>query len=207
VATMPPTPPGGPPAQPPGGGPPAQYPPAYQPHPGQYPQPYPGQYPQTYPGQAYPYGARMPFKRNPMLLVVQVLAILQGILLVLAAAGFVLLGLVANGVFSGVNLHNVNGYNFAGAAFGVFIGVGVVLLILGVLVIIGGVRVGHPSQVARWLLAVFEILLLLGTLSGFSTTGRAAVSSIVALVIEAIILYGLVIDPATYRAFGRKNLP
>jgi hypothetical protein len=148
----------------------------------------------------------MPFKRNPMLIVAQVIAILQGILLVLGAAAFVLLGLAVNGVLSGVNLHNINGYNFADATFGLFIGVGAVLLILGVLVIIGGVRVGHPSQVARWLLVAFEILVVLGTLSGFRTTGNAAVSSIVALVIEAIILYGLVIDPATYRAFARKNL-
>lgn len=148
----------------------------------------------------------MPFKRNPMLIVAQVIAILQGILLLLAAAAFVALALVANGVLSGVNLQNINGYNFASAAFGVFIGVAVVLFILGVLVIIGGVRVGHPSQVARWLLAVFEILLLLGTLGGLRTTGNSAVSSIVALVIEVIVLYGLVIDPATYRAFARKNL-
>jgi hypothetical protein len=202
VAAMPPTPPGGPPppppGAPPGGGPPAQYPPAYQ--------PYPGQYPQPYPGQPYGYQTRMAFKRNPMLIVAQVIAILQGILLVLGAAAFVLLGLAVNGVFSGVNLNNINGYNFAGATFGLFIGVGVVLLILGVLVIIGGVRVGHPSQVARWLLVAFEIILLLGTLSGLRTTGNAAASSIVALVIEVIVLYGLVIDPATYRAFGRKNL-
>jgi hypothetical protein len=149
----------------------------------------------------------VPFKRNAMLIVAQVIAILQGILLVLAAAGFVLLALVANGVLSGVNLNNINGYNFAGAAFGVFIGVGAVLFILGLLVIVGGVRVGHPSQVARWLLAAFEIILLLGTLSGFRTSGNATVSSIVALVIELIVLYGLVIDPATYRAFARKNLP
>jgi hypothetical protein len=203
VAAMPPTPPGGPPAQPPGAppgsGPPAQYPPAYQ--------PYPGQYPQPYPGQPYAYATKQPFKRNAMLLVAQIIAVLQGILLVLAAAAFVLLALVANGVLSGVNLQNINGYNFANAAFGVFIGVAVVLFILGVLVIIGGVRVGHPSQVARWLLAAFEILLLIGSVSSLRTTGNAAVSSIVALVIEVIVLYGLVIDPATYRAFARKNLP
>ncbi len=188
---QPPPPPSGTPAAQPG---PAAYPPA--------PQPY-----APYPAQPYAYGARMPFKRNAMLIVAQVLAILQGILVLLAAAGAILVGVAANGLLSGVNLHNVNGYNFAGAATGVFIGAGVVLLIIGILVIVGGVRVGHPSQVARWLLAAWEILVLLGTLNGLRVnTGNGVVGSIVALVIEALILYGLVIDPATYRAFARKNL-
>ena len=158
----------------------------------------------------------MPFRRNAMLVFAQVLVIIQGSLGVLVGLAVILLGIVANGAISGLNLHNVNGYNFAGAATSVLIVIGVVLLVLFIFVIIGGVRVGHPSQVARWLLAAFEILLLLGTISsltrqatgnGIGTgTGNGPAGSIVALVIEGLILYGLIIDPATYRAFARKNL-
>jgi hypothetical protein len=202
---QPPQPPSGPPSGPPGGGPPSGSPAA----PPGYPQPYPQQ---PYAAQPYGYvpGARLPFRRNAMLVLAQVLVIIQGSLGVLVGLGVILLGIVANGAISGLNLHNVNGYNFAGAATGVLIAVGVVLLVLFIFVIIGGVRVGHPSQVARWLLAAFEILALLGTISSLSRqtagTGNGPVGSIVALVIEGLILYGLIIDPATYRAFARKNL-
>ncbi len=201
---QPPQPPSGPPSGPPTGSPAA--PPGY-------PQPYPQQ---PYAAQPYGYvpGARLPFRRNAMLVLAQVLVIIQGCLGVLVGLAVILLGIVANGAISGLNLHNVNGYNFAGAATGVLIAIGVVLLVLFIFVIIGGVRVGHPSQVARWLLAAFEILALLGTISsltrqttGIGTgTGNGPVGSIVALVIEGLILYGLIIDPATYRAFARKNL-
>jgi len=211
---QPPQPPSGPPSGPPAGGPPSGSPagpPGYQ-------QPYPQPYPQQpYAAQPYGYvpGARLPFRRNAMLVLAQVLVIIQGSLGVLVGLGVILLGIAANGAISGLNLHNVNGYNFAGAATGALIAIGVVLLVLFIFVIVGGVRVGHPSQVARWLLAAFEILLLLGTISslarqstgGIGTgTGNGPVGSIVALVIEGLILYGLIIDPATYRAFARKNL-
>jgi hypothetical protein len=144
-----------------------------------------------------------------MLILAQVLAIIQGCFGVLLGLGVILLGIAAGGAISGFNLHNVNGVDIATTATGVLIAVGVILLVISIFVIIGGVRVGHPSQVARWLLAAFEILLLIGTVQGFTVrnaSGNGAVSSIVALVIEGLILYGLIIDPATYRAFSRKNL-
>ena len=209
MASYPPPPgqPPQPPSGPPTGGPPSGYPAA----PPGYPQPYPQQ---PYAAQPYGYapGARLPFRRNAMLILAQVLVIIQGCLGVLAGLAFILLGIAANGAISGLNLNNVNGYNFAGAATGVLIAIGVVLLVLFTFVIIGGVRVGHPSQVARWLLAAFEILVLLGTVSSLtrqasvSVNGNGTVSTIVALVFEGLILYGLIIDPATYRAFARKNL-
>jgi hypothetical protein len=201
---QPPQPPSGPPGGPPTGGPPSGYPAA----PPGYPQPYPQQ---PYAAQPYGYvpGARLPFKRNAMLVLAQVLAIIQGCLGILLGLGVILLGIAVGGGISGLNLHDVNGYNFAGAATGVLIAVGVILLMISIFVIIGGVRVGHPSQVARWLLAVFEILLLIGSVQSLTirnVNGNGAVSSIVALVIEGLILYGLILDPATYRAFARKNL-
>lgn len=206
-----PTPPSQPPQGPPGA-PPSAPPSGYPAAPG-----YPPAYGQSYPGQSYaaqPYvaGPRLPIKRNAMLILAQVLAIIQGVFGILIAAGLVLLGLALNGAISGIDLHNVSGYNFANGAAGFLFGFAVVLLVISVLVIIAAVRTGHPSQVARWLLAAFEILLFIGTLQGllvrttFSSNGNGVVGSIVVLVIEGLVIYGLVIDPATYRAFARKNL-
>jgi hypothetical protein len=207
---QPPQPPSGPPGGPPTGGPPSGYPagpPGYQ-------QPYPQQpyAQQPYAAQPYGYspGGRRPFRRNAMLVFAQVLVIIQGCFGVLGSALVILVGIALNGAFSGVDLHNINGLNLAGAASGFLIGAGVVGLVLSTLVIIGGVRVGHPSQVARWLLAAFEILALLSAISSLAQpprgSGSGTVTSIVLLVIAAVVLYGLIIDPATYRAFARKNL-
>jgi hypothetical protein len=94
----------------------------------------------------------------------------------------------------------------------------VAVLIIAILVIIAGIRAGHPSEVARWLLAVWEIvafLTILAALSGgglglgFLTLLAAAAGGVgfapvyVVLVIEALIVYGLVIHPATNQAFAR----
>lgn len=200
MASMPPPPnqPPLPPSGPPSGSPAA---------PAGYQQPYAAPYPAAQP-YGYTPGGHLPIRRNAMLILAQVLVIIQGILGLLLGVLFILLGVAANSLFSGLNLHNVNGYNIANAATGVFIGVGVVLIILFLFVIIGGVRVGRPSQIARWLLAAFEILLLLGSIESLARgTNNGVAGSIVAIVIEALILYGLIIDPATYRAFARKNLP
>lgn len=200
---QPPQPPSAPPLGPPTGYPAAGAPPQY------------GQsYPQPFTAQPYVPTPHMPIKRNPMLILAQVLAIIQGSLGILVAIGLVFLGLALNGAFSGIDLHNVNGFNFAGGAAGVLFGVAVVALVVSVLVIIAAVRTGHPSQVARWLLAAFEILAFIGSLQGlvarstFNSNGNGSgvIYSIVVLVIEGLIIYGLIIDPATYRAFGRRNL-
>lgn len=206
---QPPQPPSGPPGGPPSGGPPSGYPagpPGYQ-------QPYPQPYPQQpYAAQPYGYapGGRRPFRRNAMLILAQVLVIIQGTFGVFGSALVILVGIALNGAFSGVDLHNINGLNLAGVTSGFLIGAGVVGIVLSILVIIGGVRVGHPSQVARWLLAAFEILALLSAISSLTRpirgSGSGTVTSIVLLVLAALALYGLIVDPATYRAFARKNL-
>lgn len=199
--SQPPQPPTAPPSAPPTGYPAAGYPPAY------------GQsYPQTYAAQPYTPTPHMPIKRNFMLILAQTLAIIQGALGVLLGLGFIFLGIAAGGVISSINLHNVNGFNLAGAATGVLIGVGVVALIISILVIIAAVRTGHPSQVARWLLAAFEVLGFIGSLQALlartsvGSNSNGVIYTVVILVIEGLIIYGLVIDPATYRAFARKNI-
>ncbi|HYL70746.1 MAG TPA: hypothetical protein VEY89_05535 [Candidatus Dormibacteraeota bacterium] len=210
--TPPSQPPQGPPYGPPGA-PPSAPPTGYPAAPG-----YPPAYGQSYTGQPYaaqPYvaGPRLPIKRNAMLILAQVLAIIQGVLGILLAAGLVLLGLALNGAISGIDVHNVNGFDFANGAAGFLFGFAVVVLVVSVLVIIAAVRTGHPSQVARWLLAAFEILLFIGSLQGLllrttvNGNGGSVIYSIVVLVIEGLVIYGLIIDPATYRAFARKNLP
>ena len=201
-----PPPPSEPPPPPPPPGSPATTPSGAHPY-----APQPSAQP-PYTAQPYGYGAvaeRRPFRRNPSLLLAQVLLIIQGILGLLFGAALILLAVAGNRFFSNINLHNVNGVDVIGAATSVLIGAGIVAIVIAILVIFGAVRVGRPSQVARWLLAIFEVLVLLGTLNGLQTAngGNRTLGTIIALVVEALVLFGLVIDPATYRAFARRNLP
>jgi hypothetical protein len=82
---------------------------------------------------------------------------------------------------------------------------------------------GRPSQVARWILAGFEIVAFLTFLPlvtgsglgfGFSfapviVIGTAGLANLVPpwvmLAVQAVIIYGLVIHPATHRAFAARK--
>jgi hypothetical protein len=127
-------------------------------------------------------------------------------LLLLAGALVIAVGTVGTSVF---NVHSINGLSrLSGQPTAVFIVSGAILGIIALLLIIGGVRVGHPSQIARWLLVIFEVLVLLGTLTSFSNAGSTSngtLSLIIALVVEGLIIYGLAIDPLTWRAFARRH--
>jgi hypothetical protein len=101
---------------------------------------------------------------------------------------------------------------------GIFLTWGVAVVTTAILMVIAGIRAGHPSQAARWLLAVWEIVAFLTVLAaltgaglglGFLTLLVAAAGGVgyapifVVLAIQALIIYGLVIHPATNQAFAR----
>jgi hypothetical protein len=154
--------------------------------------------------------APLSFERNGMLVLAQLLAIVQGILALVTGI---------NIIRADVFFNNLSpGFLVPGAVNGIVVTWGVSVLIIAILLIIGGIRTGHPSQVARWLLAVWEIvafLTILATLAGgglglgFLTLFAAAAGGVgfapvfVVLAIQALIIYGLVIHPATNRAFAR----
>jgi hypothetical protein len=155
--------------------------------------------------------APLPFQRNGMLVLAQLLAIVQGIL----------------GLITGVNLiradvffNNLSpGFPVPGAVNGIFITWGVAVLIIASLVIAAAIRAGHPSQIARWFLAIWEIIAFLTILAaltgnglglGFLTLlvvaaagGAGLAPLLVVLGIQALIIYGLVMHPATNQAFAR----
>lgn len=96
---------------------------------------------------------------------------------------------------------------------------GIGILVIGALVIVGGVVVSHPSEIARWLLVLLEVVMLGATLAayfgggsvlGFVTvlslgaSGAALLLPIGAVVgMQAAIIYLLGLHPPTYSAFAR----
>jgi hypothetical protein len=145
-----------------------------------------------------------------MLVLAQLLAIVQGILALITGINIIR----ADAFFN--NLPST--FPVAGTLNGIFLTWGVAVVIVAIMVIAAGLRAGHPSQLARWFLAVWEIIAFLTVLAvltggalglGFLILLVAAAGGVgyapifVVLAIQALIIYGLVIHPATNQAFAR----
>jgi hypothetical protein len=150
-----------------------------------------------------------------MLLLAQLLAIVQGALAVVAAIE----------LFSASSGSNsfLPGFAFSALFGGTLVTWGVEILIAGVLVITFALYAGRPSQVARWILAAWEIVAFLTFLPlitggglgfGFSfapviVIGVGGLANLVPpwvmLAVQAVITYGLVIHPATTQAFAARK--
>jgi hypothetical protein len=213
VAALPPQPPGSQPPQPPSASPPSG-PPAGPP---QSP-PYSGG---AYTGQmpSLPYGAQpvvaAPVKvhrRTLFLTLAQIIIIVKAILTILIG-----LGIGAIGIYILVAGHaaiaNLPGYNSAQQQFGnaffttagyIFIVIGLIPLIIGIIDIVLGVVVGRPSNVARWIIIVLDILSIIIALADFNrvNTGAGDLVLVVYLALQVIVLYALLVDPPTRRNFA-----
>jgi hypothetical protein len=173
---------------------------------------YPGAYPSQMPQPAYagqygmaPYpGVR---RRTGWMTFAQVVVIVEaslGILVslfVLAAGAFL--------ISSRPNLSNIPGWstlpsNVQNAAGGVVLGVGVVVLVLSIFWLALGITLGRPSNVSRWIIVVLIALAALGDIAALANgrSSRGVVGIIVYLVIQALVLYALLIDGDTRRAFA-----
>ena len=79
-------------------------------------------------------------------------------------------------------------------------------LIIGIVDIILGIVVGRPSQVARWIIVVLDVISILIAIADFgrvnSSTGDLIL--VVYLVLQLIVLYAMLLDPATRRNFAGK---
>jgi hypothetical protein len=159
--------------------------------------------------------APLAFERNGMLLLAQLAAVVQGVLAVVAAIE----------LFSASSSSNsfLPAFAFTALFGGTLVTWGVEILIAGLLVIIFALYAGRPSQVARWILAGFEIVAFLTFLPlvtgsglgfGFSfapviVIGTAGLANLVPpwvmLAVQAVIIYGLLIHPATHRAFAART--
>lgn len=214
MAALPPQPPGSLPPEPPGvappGGPPAG-PPQGPYSPGGA---YAGQMPaQPYVSQPMPQPVVVKVhKRTFWLTIAQIIIILKAILILLLAAGSVAIGVYI--LTAGhAALHNIPGYDnyanqfgnaFVNAAGALFFAFAVVPLIIGIVDLILGIVVGRPSNVARWIIIVLDVISIIFALTDFSrvNTSTGDLVLIVYLALQVIVLYALLIDPATRRNFA-----
>jgi hypothetical protein len=215
VAALPPQPPGSLPPEPPGftpaGGPPPVAPPQGPYSPGNA---YAGQMPaQPYTSQPLPQPVVVKVhKRTFWLTIAQIIIILKAIFILLLGAGSIAIGvyILAAGHAA---LHNIPGYDnyatqfgtsFVNAAGALFFAIAVVPLIIGIVDLILGIIVGRPSQVARWIIIVLDVLSIIIALADFGrvNTNTGDIVLVVYLALQVIVLYALLIDPPTRRNFA-----
>jgi hypothetical protein len=215
VAALPPQPPGSLPPQPPGvsppGGPPPVGPPQGPYSPGTA---YTGQMPaQPYMSQPMPQPVVVKVhKRTFWLTIAQIIIILKAILIILLAAASVAIGVYI--LTAGhAALHNIPGYDnyatqfgnsFVNAAGALFFAFAIVPLIIGIVDLILGIVVGRPSNVARWIIVVLDVLSIIIALTdlGRVNTSTGTLIVVVYVALQVIVLYALVIDPPTRRNFA-----
>ena len=215
MAALPPQPPGSPPPEPPGftpaGGPPPVAPPQGPYSPGNA---YAGQMPaQPYVSQPMPQPVVVKVhKRTFWLTIAQIIIILKAILILLLAAASIAIGvyILAAGHAA---LHNIPGYDnyatqfgnsFVNAAGALFFAFAIVPLIIGIVDLVLGIIVGRPSQVARWIIVVLDVLSIIVALADFGRVNTSAgdLILVVYLALQVIVLYALLIDPPTRRNFA-----
>ena len=215
MAALPPQPPGSLPPEPPGvappGGPPQLAPPPQGPYsPGNA---YSGQMP--YAPQAMPQPVVVKVhKRTLFLTLAQVIIIVFAIARILF--GVAVVGVAVLFLTGGrARIDSLPGYdqaigqlgnNLLNVLAGVLFAFAAYWLITGVIDLILGVIVGRPSNAARWIIVVLDVLSLLYVISGL---GRGIGSYftlvlIVFLVGKVIVLYAMLVDPATRRNFAGK---
>lgn len=214
MAALPPQPPGGMPPEPPGvappGGPPAG-PPQGPYSPGGA---YAGQMPaQPYVSQPMPQPVVVKVhKRTFWLTIAQIIIIvfaIARILLGILAAGIGVLFLTAGRA----RIELLPGYDQAAGQLGngvinvlaaFLFAVAAYWLISGIIDLILGIVVGRPSNVARWFIIVLDVISLLYVID-LLTRGIGGAFTLVPLVFlvgKVIVLYALLIDPATRRNFA-----
>jgi hypothetical protein len=214
VAALPPQPPGSLPPEPPGVAP-SGGPPPYAPPPGPYSpgNAYSGQMP--YAPQAMPQPVVVKVhKRTFWLTIAQIIIIVKAILVILLAAASVAIGVYILSAGHAA-LHNIPGYdsiaaqagnNFINAAGAVFFAIAIVPLFIGIVDLVLGIIVGRPSNVARWIIVVLDVLSILIALSDFArvNSGTGDVVLIVYIVLQVLVLYAMLLDPATRRNFAGR---
>jgi hypothetical protein len=214
VAALPPQPPGSLPPQPPGVPPPGGPQPAGPPQ-GPYSPggAYAGQMPQQYVSQPMPQPVVVKVhKRTAFLTIAQFIIIvfaIARILLGILAAGIGVLFLTAGRA----RIESLPGYDQAARQLGngvvnvlaaFLFAVAAYWLISGVIDLILGIIVGRPSNIARWIIIVLDVISLLYVID-LLTRGIGGAFTLIPLVFligKAIVLYALLLDPPTRRNFA-----
>lgn len=218
MAALPPQPPGGQPPQPPSVSPPSGPPsvaPPQNPYPGAAytpqvpPQPFA---PQPYTAQPVAAAPVKVHKRTFWLTIAQFIIILKAILILLLGVASIGIGVYI--LVAGHNaLANIPGYDtyatqfgsaFLNAAAAIFFAFAIVPLIIGIVDLILGIIVGRPSNVARWIIIVLDVISIIIALADFGrvNTSTGDLILVVYLVLQVIVLFALLVDPATRRNFA-----
>ena len=153
--------------------------------------------------------ARIPFPGSAILALAVIAAAVQAGLAVVTAVR----------IFKAeVDLNNSPFRPLSNAFGGVLIRNGIAVLIAAALMIVCGILIWRRSSPARWTLAIWEAVMLMLTLLalsgpswdfGFLTYLALTVGSLtgaplaVILLLEAFVLYGLALHPATHRALAK----
>jgi hypothetical protein len=153
-------------------------------------------------------------KRTFWLTIAQLIIILKAILIILLAAASVAIGVYI--LTAGhAALHNIPGYDnyatqfgnsFVNAAGALFFAFAIVPLIIGIVDLVLGIVVGRPSNIARWIIIVLDVLSIIIALAdlGRVNTNTGTIVVVVYIALQVIVLYALLIDPSTRRNFAGK---
>lgn len=219
MAALPPQPPGSLPPQPPSVEPPGVTPPSGPPMVAPPQTPYPGG---AYAGQmpAQPYGAQpvaaapKHHKRTFFLTLAQFIIILLAIARILIGIAFIGFGIYVL-VAGSHELSTLPGYDQYVQQFGnavvnlaatLFFIIGVPALVIGIIDLILGIIVGRPSNIARWMIIVLDVLSAIGYIDvlAHASTSTGTLIVLVLLACKVIVFYSLALDPATRRNFAGK---
>jgi hypothetical protein len=216
VAALPPQPPGNQPPEPPGFAPPGYVQPGVPPPIGPPPAPYPGgAYTGQMPAQQYAQPAPVVVKvhkRTFWLTIAQIIMIVLALVRMLIGLAFVGFGVYIL-VAGSSKLASLPGYDQYFTQFGqsvvnlaaaFFFIVGVPILIIGIIDLVLGIVVGRPSNAARWIIVVLDVLSLIGFIDALAraSTSTGTLIVIVLLVCKVIVFYAMVLDPPTRRNFA-----
>jgi hypothetical protein len=176
-----------------------------------------GPYPSAAPGYAPAYAGAGPAyevrKRTGWLLLAQILAIVEGIAILLFGVLVILAGIVARSQIQDA-LNNVQGTSsvdvtrFANVATGIVVGVGVFLVVYFAFFIWAAVISGRPSTGGRVVVVILDIIMVLFSLAAFTNRGHVSAGAYllgfgVFWAWQALILFGMAIhgtrrlNPAT----------
>jgi hypothetical protein len=217
VAALPPQPPGGQPPQPPSVSPPSGPPPGGPPQ-----NPYPAAAYAPQPFAPQPYSAQpvasapvKVHKRTFFLTIAQFIIIVLGLLRLLAGVAFIGFGVYILTAGSS-HLAQLPGYDQYITQFGnavvnlaasLFFIIGVPFFVIGLVDLILGIIVGRPSNVARWIIIVLDVLSVLYVIDILGHNDLGGLSTLIILVylaLKIIVFYAMALDPATRRNFAGK---
>ncbi len=217
MAALPPQPPGGqppqPPSMPPPSGPPTVGPPQ-NPYPAATyaPQPFA---PQPYSAQPIASAPVKVHKRTFFLTIAQFIIIVLGLLRLLAGIAFIGFGVYILTAGSS-HLATLPGYDQYVKQFGdavvnlaasLFFIIGVPFFVVGVVDLILGVIVGRPSNVARWIIIVLDVLSILYVIDILGHNDLGGLSTLIIVVylaLKVIVFYAMALDPPTRRNFAGR---